>query len=301
MRSFTPAFFLRSSTAAILVAGLFLTAVHPIGAAGGKQLQRVRGTVGYETATSGTDFKAVFGKFELPDNYFAVTRTQSAAVVAMPDSSLISLGENTTVQVGAFDTAATGPGSTITIAGGALRFDIRRPQGGASNYRFQTSTSQIAVRGTVGLLSFANGETTVGCLVCASDSVTVTAGGQTVTLATGQFVTVSATGAITTGAIGSVVGSFTSAGVPVSTESTAVAAGLPGAGAAGAGAAAGVTTTAIITGAAVAGTAIGIAASSHSSPSPQPSATPTTQPTAGQPGNVNLTGHAVQPGVRSGR
>ena len=147
----------------------------------------MRGTVGYATDTDAADFKTVFGKIDLPDDDYAVTKAQSAAVLAMPDSSLISLGENTSVKVGAFDSASASPGSTIVVNGGALRFDIRRPEGGVANYKFQTPTSQVAVRGTVGLLAFVNGVTTVGCVVCAADSVAVTVGSQTLTLVTGQF------------------------------------------------------------------------------------------------------------------
>jgi hypothetical protein len=280
-----------------LVSGLVLAMVpHDTRAAdAGKQLQRVRGTIGYQAPDPGADFKQVFGKILLPDDDTAITRAQSAAVLAMPDSSLISLGENTSVKVGVFDNASASPGSTITINGGAMRFDIKRPAGGAANYRFLTPTSQIAVRGTIGLVAFSNGVTTVGCVVCAADSVAVTAAGQTVTLVTGQFLTVSALGAITTGTLSTVVGAFTGAGVPVGAETGAAAAGLPAA-------ATGIAIPAAA-GAAVAGAAIGVAASSHSSPTPQPSATPTNTaptptptptvaPNATPTGTVNLTGHA---------
>jgi hypothetical protein len=257
-------------------------------AAGSKQLQHVRGTIGYQVAAAGTDFKQVFGKLDLPDDAYAVTRAQSAAVLAMPDSSLISLGENTNVQVGAFNAATAAPGSAITLNGGALRFDIRRPQGGVANYRFTTTTSAVGVRGTIGLLSFVNGVTTVGCLQCAADSVTVTAGGQTVTLLTGQFLTVSAAGVITTGALSAVAGTFTAAGVPVNTAATAAGAGLPSGGIAGVS-----TGTATTIGAgAVAGAAIGIAASQ---PSPKPESSgngsSSTSPGGTQGGNLNLNGH----------
>jgi hypothetical protein len=250
----------------------------------------VRGTIGYQASDNGADFKQIFGKIDLPDDDLAITRAQSAAVLAMPDSSLISLGENTSVKVGAFDNASASPGSTITINGGAMRFDIKRPAGGAANYRFLTPTSQIAVRGTIGLVAFSNGVTTVGCVVCAADSVAVTAAGHTVVLVTGQFLTVSALGAITTGTLSTVVGAFSGAGVPVGAETGAAAAGLPAA-------ATGIAIPAAA-GAAVAGAAIGVAASSHSSPTPQPSATPTNAaptptpaPVATPTGTVNLTGH----------
>lgn len=307
-RFFTPSIVVRTGFAFALVACLVASSVPHLtqAAGGGKQLQRVRGTVGYSTDKDAADFKTVFGKFDLPDNDYAVTKAQSAAVLAMPDSSLISLGENTSVQVGAFDSAAASPGSTITVNGGALRFEIKRPEGGVANYKFVTPTSQVAVRGTVGLLAFVNGITTVGCVACAADSVAVTVGSQTITLVTGQFLAISAAGAITTGALGSALGAFTGAGVPVSGASGAAAAGVPAAAAGGAAAGAVVP----IAAAAVAGgTAIGIAASNKSTPAPQPTpsatavptaaptAVPTAIPTASPSpgatptGTVNLTGH----------
>jgi len=285
----TTSFPVRSAQILALVATLVVSAIPSAGgAAGSKQLQRVRGTIGYQTATAGTDFKTIFGKIDLPDDDFAVTRAQSAAVLAMPDSSLVSLGENTNVQVGAFDAASATPGSTISLNNGALRFDIRRPQGGAANYRFTTTTSAVGVRGTIGLLSFVNGVTTVGCLQCAADSVTVTTATQTVTLVTGQFVTISATGVIATGALSAVAGTFTAAGVPVSSVSSAAAAGLPAGGIAGVSTG----TATAIGAAAVAGTAIGIAASQ---PSPKPSGSgngnSSSTPGGTQGGSLNLNGH----------
>jgi hypothetical protein len=278
----------------IALAGAMVLAEGPhLSSAAGtsKQLQRVRGTIGYQADPAGADFKPVFGKFDLEDQYFAVTRAQSAAVIVLPDSSLVALGENTTVQSGQFNVTANGPGSTITVNGGSLRFDIKRPKGGTANYIFKTPTSQTSVRGTIGLLSFVNGVTTVGCVACEADSVTVTTATQTVTLVTGQFVTISATGAITTGALTTVAGAFTAAGVPVTAQAGAVAAGLPAPGILGVS-----TSTAITAGAAAAvtGTAIGIAVSQ---PSPKPSATATNGGAggSGQGGNLNLDSAARAP------
>src|SRR5579863_603654 len=169
-------------------------------AASNKELQRLKGTVGYQLGDTG-QLNQVTAKYVLPDDAFAVTQNQSAALLQLPDSSLVALGQDTRVQVGAFNQTAAGPGSTITVNGGTLRFDIRRPQGGAANYRFITPTSTIGVRGTVGLLAFAGGQTTVACLACAADSVTITVGGQSFALATGQAITVTATGAVTTSAV----------------------------------------------------------------------------------------------------
>src|SRR5580658_7944050 len=190
-----------------------------------KQLQRLSGTVGWATQKDASDFTQVFGKFELLDADYAVTRAKSTAQIAMPDSSLIELGENSSVLVSAFDNTTASPGATITLNDGSrLRFDIKRPEGGAASYRFVTATSQVAVRGTVGLLAFVNGVTTVGCVACAADSVVVQVGTQTFALATGQFLTVSALGAVTTGALSAVTGAFAGAGV-----STGAATGAAGA------------------------------------------------------------------------
>lgn len=205
--------FFRLRRAAVVVASLALVvATTPLGtrAAVDKQLQRIRGVVGYQTADD-APFTQVAARFLLPDDYLAVTRANAAAYVALPDSSLVALGENTSVQVGAFNDAAASPGSSITLKGGSVRFDVKRPAGGAANYRFSTPTTQIAVRGTVGLLSLIGGNTTVACLVCAADSVSVTVGTQTFALAAGQVLTVSVAGAVVTSAVtSSVLGTFSS-------------------------------------------------------------------------------------------
>lgn len=252
-------------------------------AAEDKVLQRVHGSIGYQTSDT-APFAAVVGRFLLPDDYFAVTRAQSAAVLTLPDSSIVGLGENTNIRVGAFNETAAGPGSTVTVNGGTLRFDIRRPQGGAANYRFLTSTSQLAVRGTVGLLSFINGVTTVACIACAADSVSVTVGTQTYTLASGQLLTVSAAGSVVTVPLTSTaLATFSAAGV-TTTPSTGVAAATitSGAGAGGgtlaaAGLAAGI--AAGVVSQAVQGSPAASPVNPNATLSPTPTPTPTATPT----------------------
>jgi hypothetical protein len=169
---------------------------------GDKQLARVKGVVGYqEFATS--VFRPIFGRIDLPDNAFAITKPNGSAVLRLKDSSEIDIGENTKVQVGAFNTAESGNQNTIELNGGALHFNIRHPQGGQSNYRFVTATSQIAVRGTEGfLIAGANG-TQVVCVSCAAGDVSVQVGTQTLSIVGGQTLTIlgtsplSATTAIT--------------------------------------------------------------------------------------------------------
>src|SRR5580704_9290357 len=103
-----------------------------------KQLQRVRGTVGYQSHADGSDFTSVSSAYDLPDNLFAVTRAQSAAVLGMPDSSLISLGENTTAFVGPFYEGGS-PRLSLALDDGALRFDVRTASDGTGSYQIVTN------------------------------------------------------------------------------------------------------------------------------------------------------------------
>lgn len=198
-------------------------------AAGDKELERVSGTVGYTLADNGA-FNPVVGTLPLPDKAYAVTQANSAGILRMPDSSEIGLGQNTKVQLAAFNDIRNGPGNQITVMNGALKFDIRHPAGRKANYRFITPTSQIAVRGTIGLIAVAtaaNGASTT-TIACVSGTFTATVGTTTVSLAAGQAVTVVG-GSVTTSSLGSVVSSFQQAGI---TSPTGAGAGV-GAGAAG--------------------------------------------------------------------
>jgi len=257
---------LRGIIAALFIASVLATfSLGVTNAATDKQLRHLKGSVGYQMTSAGplTD---VAGEIVLPDDAIAVTQDKAAALLTLPDSSIVSFGANTRVQVGAFNQTAQGPGSTITVQGGTLRFDIRRPTNGVANYRFVTPTSQIAVRGTVGLLSLVAGNTTVGCLACAADSVSVTVGTQTFALATGQVLTISATGAVVTGTLtGSVLSAFSGAGV-----STSASTGMAAATAGVTGASAGIGTAAAAAGAAAAvgGAAAAISSTAKSTPAP---------------------------------
>jgi hypothetical protein len=177
----------------------------------------------------------------------------------LEDSSQVALGPNTSVLFGRLN--AAGNGSTIVLDGGAMRFDVKHPAGAASNYTFRTATSQIAVRGTMGLYSRdANGDT-ISCLQCDPGDVTVTAGGKVYPLTTGQTLFVSLLGIVTVGATtAAVLQSFASSGLSTSaTTPTAFSPGTgSGAGASGAGAAAPAAglTAGLAAAAAIAGTVI---------------------------------------------
>lgn len=163
---------------------------------GDKQLARVKGVVGYQDSATSA-FKPIFGRLDLPDDAFAVTKPNAQAVLRLADSSEIDIGENTKVQVGAFNAASSGNQNTIVLQGGALHFNIRHPQGGQSNYRFVTATSQIAVRGTEGFLVAGSNGTQVVCVTCATGDVTVQVGNQTLSVVSNQTLTVLGTNPLT--------------------------------------------------------------------------------------------------------
>jgi hypothetical protein len=100
---------MRTLAVSVVAALIAVTATQIGRAADDKQLQRLKGTVGYQRDAN-TTFTPVVGKFLLNDDWLALTRGNSAAVLALPDSSLVALGQNTSVQVGAFNASANGPG-----------------------------------------------------------------------------------------------------------------------------------------------------------------------------------------------
>jgi hypothetical protein len=267
-------------------------------ASGDKQLARIKGIVGYQPGAN-APFKAIFGRLDLPDDALAVTQGGAQAVLRLKDSSEIDIGENTKVQVGAFNAVDTGKTNEILLQGGALHFNIRHPEGGQSNYRFTTATSQIAVRGTEGFLISGASGTQVVCVACAAGDVTVQTGSQVTTIVSGQTAVVAGSNAANASVTvvsnsanpNAAVSQFssnsstatsstttttttnagTTAGTTASTTTTAATSGSAG--------------TVATVGAAGAGTAAVVVAASNNSktsasPSPSPTNAPTNAPTS---------------------
>lgn len=259
-------FFLKRS---LLAAGfLALLAPLPVHAAADKSLQRQRGTVTYRDP--GGVEHGVAGQIILPDDARAQTGRASMALLTLPDSSVVSLGENTDVQVGAFNAASSSRPNEITLNGGALKFAVRHPQGGKSNYRFTTPTSQIAVRGTDGYLVVGPNGTQVVCTQCEPGDVQVTVlkTGVITALITGQVLTILNSGAAVTSGV-STIANFNSpavnqfsngvnpfGNVASSADVTGSASGATATAGAATGAAAGASVGAVAGGAVVAGAAV---------------------------------------------
>jgi hypothetical protein len=228
-----------------------------------KELSRVKGIVAYGNSPTGNLTKT-FGSVELSDNQFAVTQAKSLAELKLRDSSVIEIGPNTSVQVGAFNAANTADKKTITVNVGSVHFVIRHPEGQQANYQFTTPTSQIAVRGTEGLITVTSNSTQVSL---ASGTVTVTTGTSVVTVTAGQSVTV-----VGTTAANATVGSTSVARSTASTTTTSAVGG---------------SSLGTVAGAAAGAGAVGAVAASSSNNSNNNSSA---SPAPGQPGPIVVTG-----------
>ena len=113
-----------------------------------KQLQNVKGTVSYERG-DGKRPLAHSATVVLADKDFAVTGDQSIGAVTLSDSSRVTMGFDTRVQIAYFN-RLLGSAAKFVIYQGKTRFKIEHPNGKPANYTFQTPTAQIAVRGTEG-------------------------------------------------------------------------------------------------------------------------------------------------------
>jgi hypothetical protein len=149
-----------------------------------KQLVRVGGTVEYQQTASAA-LRQLFGSLELPDDATAVTLPKSRALVRLPDSTEIDVGERSRIRIGAFDASGLAP-NVVTLELGAIHFNVRRPAGGRANYLFQTPTSQVAVRGTEGYIVTGPAGTDVYCAACEPGDVSITVGDRTFVLETGD-------------------------------------------------------------------------------------------------------------------
>ena len=70
--------------------GLMIATARP--ADNDKQLGRLKGVVGFATAPD-APLHQIFGRELIPDDDYAITREQSAATLALPDSSIVAIGE----------------------------------------------------------------------------------------------------------------------------------------------------------------------------------------------------------------
>lgn len=113
-----------------------------------KQLQSVKGSVSYQHGTAKKPL-AANASIVLADKDYAMTGADSRGAVTLPDSSVVTVGSDTKVQLAFFNQTDIANAKFI-VYNGKTRFEIRHPQGAKANYVFQTPSAAIAVRGTQG-------------------------------------------------------------------------------------------------------------------------------------------------------
>jgi len=122
---------------------------------GDKQLQNVKGSVTYEHGHASAHPLARSATIVLSDSDYAITGPASIGAVVLPESSRVTMGSETRIQMAFFNQAQVANAKFI-IYRGRTRFKIEHPNGKPANYTFQTPTAQIAVRGTEGDIGVEN-------------------------------------------------------------------------------------------------------------------------------------------------
>jgi Na+/proline symporter len=213
--------------AAVVTALAVLLAVAPHAARSDedKVLTNVKGAVSYERdGTAHTLVPSV--RQVVADDDVAVTQSNSLAQIALPDSSLVTLGATTRVQLAFFNQTDIA-NAKFVVYQGKTRFQIQHPQGGKANYTFVTPTTQIAVRGTEGDIAVDQDNLTLNVYSTSDPAapvqVTYTKGdksGTTIVVAAGQSLVANLVNGIIQSQVNRItqaaLGEFAELGVPTS-------------------------------------------------------------------------------------
>lgn len=181
---------MRSIAALLVSLSLVALTIAPSNAAaGGKTIENLRGDVSY-TQTAGGPATAVAAKASIaaPDSFTAITGAgNSEAGIGLPDSSRVLVGANSSVQLAAFDQVGGTNTANFVVLNGKVRFKVEHPAGAHASYTFSAGTSQIAVRGTNGDISWDGTTLQVNCYDLTDPTLPIQ-----VTLADGTVFTLSA-------------------------------------------------------------------------------------------------------------
>jgi FecR protein len=144
------------------IAALLFAGANVLGA-DGLVLQRISGQLDYQPKPD-ENREAIVGQLLVQPRGYALTRTQSMAAIDLPDSSVVSIGASSRVGLGHFERETWGSRSLMTIYDGAIHFAVKHPAGARANYTFVTPTSQVAIRGTEGIIVVRGDETIIACV-----------------------------------------------------------------------------------------------------------------------------------------
>ncbi len=143
--------------------------------ADGLVLQRVSGGLVYQP-NAGQTRETIVGQLFVKPRGFAQTQAHSMAAIDLPDSSVVSIGSSSRVGLDLFDRGTSGSRSMMTIYDGAIHFAVKHPAGARANYTFVTPTSQVAIRGTEGIIVVRGNETIIACVHGTNNDTLVTYG-----------------------------------------------------------------------------------------------------------------------------
>jgi len=277
---------MKALSASLLTVLLALMPLSASPADSSKTLQNVKGSVTYGPGNPPPNKLAIKAQATLSDNDYALTGPESLATITLPDSSQIEMGSSASVQMVSFNQTDIAHAKFVVV--GKMRFTIQHPAGAKADYQFQTTTGQIAVRGTVGDIFAQPSGMQVNVYALSNPALPVQVtlvNGQVFTLAAGQSLVVTGVAGALTGSVTAVSQSmftpFSELGAPANAGSLGITAGAAGAGAAGAGAAG------IAAGAAAAAAAV-TTISNNNAATPAPTATPTPAPPVPSPSTTSV-------------
>ena len=138
-------------------------------------LQRLSGQLDYQSP-AGNSSQRISGQLAVQARGYALTHAGSMAALDLPDSSVVSIGASSRVRLGRFDRESWGSSATMTIVDGAVHFAVKHPAGARSMYTFLTPVSQIAVRGTEGIIVTRGDETIIACVHGSKNDIYITYG-----------------------------------------------------------------------------------------------------------------------------
>jgi len=199
---------MRSIAAVFFVSVVMLAGAHPGGTSSDMTLQRLSGSVGYQSSTSSTVTMVAVSQAFQSDAY-ASTQGQSVAVLDFPDDSRITLGGNSVIQVHALfskrkhvrkhQDPILWEGSAIRLPsdGSVLRFDIHQPYDGDEMYIVATRFARIAIRGTIALLADNLSGDVLTCLDCGAGDIVADVGGNDFALLDNETLRIRASGRVT--------------------------------------------------------------------------------------------------------
>ena len=115
---------MKALSSLLLVLAIGVATVIPSSAASDKQLTNVSGDVTYQLGTAPAQPVAPHVSVALADSAFASTGANSQAKITLPDSSVVTVGQSTRIQLASFDNQPNITTATFVLVNGKMRFAV---------------------------------------------------------------------------------------------------------------------------------------------------------------------------------